>query len=184
MCVTTRTVLHPLAKKLQHQYKNTEPASRGDPGMKIRNAWNQRTCLFICVFACLFGRTSCCKRRAPSGFGASFKFHPGKTPVTWFVTKSSGWCGLSSVIRKNSRIVRAHRVSMVVPSSSKGSLCNTMPHKWMPYLGWKAGRYACIIPDHCVPSQRLKYGLFLNNWSSQTAKPSSQMLTNPYLPVD
>lgn len=55
-------------------------------------------------------------------------------PVTWFVTKSAGWCGLSSVIRKNSRMVVAQRESMVMPSSRKGSLCNTMPHNCIPYL--------------------------------------------------
>ena len=60
-------------------------------------------------------------------------------PVTWFVTKSAGWCGLSSVIRKNSRMVVAQRESMVMPSSRKGSLCNTMPHNCIPYL-----KYGCL----------------------------------------
>ena len=40
---------------------------------------------------------------------------------------------LSSVIRKNSRIVEAHNASMVVPNACIDSLCRTIPHKRMPY---------------------------------------------------
>ena len=110
--------------KIQNQ--RVEEISR-DGNKKCLKPTNMFVYLCVCLF--VWEDELLQKKGPPSGFGASFKFHPGKTPVTWFVTKSSGWCGLSSVIRKNSRIVRAHRVSMVLPSSCKGSLCNTIPHK-------------------------------------------------------